>query len=67
MLIPPNKVVQVDSVEILYEDWFLTFELLRWMEKEFCESLKGVNHENVKNRYVYNLTVTGSYRMTTDS
>ena len=52
MLIPPNQAVQVDSVELLYE---------------VCEALKGVNHENVKKRCVYNLTDTGSYRMITDS
>ena len=40
---------------------------LRQMAKEVCEALKGVNHENVKKRYVYNLTVTGSYRMIIDS
>ena len=40
---------------------------LQQMAKEVCEALKGVNHENVKTRYVYNLTVTGRYRMITDS
>ena len=35
--------------------------------KELCEALKGVNHENVKKRYGYNLTVTCIYRMVTDS
>ena len=41
--------------------------LLRQMEKEVYEVLKGINHENVKKCYVYNLTITGSYRMITDS
>ena len=36
---------------------------LRLMAKEVCEALKGVNHENVKKHYVYNLTVIDSYRM----
>ena len=41
--------------------------LLQRMAKEVCEALKGVNHENVKKCYEYNLTVTCSYRMITDS